>query len=75
MSLTVNKAFGGAFKNLASGMFERGYYDWKKIMSKEGAERAATIHHRSRNILAAKAVADDVRTSLGPQGMDKMIQV
>lgn len=28
---------------------------------------------RSTNILAAKAVADTVRTSLGPKGMDKMI--
>ncbi|VDM85736.1 unnamed protein product, partial [Strongylus vulgaris] len=26
------------------------------------------------NIIAAKAVADAVRTSLGPRGMDKMIQ-
>jgi len=29
---------------------------------------------RSTNIQAAKAVADCVRTSLGPRGMDKMIQ-
>lgn len=29
---------------------------------------------RIGNILAAKAVADTVRTSLGPRGMDKMIQ-
>lgn len=28
---------------------------------------------RSANIIAAKAVADSVRTSLGPKGMDKMI--
>lgn len=26
------------------------------------------------NIIAAKGVADAVRTSLGPRGMDKMIQ-
>jgi T-complex protein 1 subunit delta len=26
------------------------------------------------NIIAARAVADVVRTSLGPRGMDKMIQ-
>jgi T-complex protein 1 subunit delta len=26
------------------------------------------------NIVAAKAVADTIRTSLGPRGMDKMIQ-
>jgi len=29
---------------------------------------------RSTNITAARAVADVVRTSLGPKGMDKMIQ-
>jgi T-complex protein 1 subunit delta len=29
---------------------------------------------RSTNITAARAVADVVRTSLGPRGMDKMIQ-
>jgi len=29
---------------------------------------------RTTNILAARAVADTVRTSLGPKGMDKMIQ-
>jgi T-complex protein 1 subunit delta len=29
---------------------------------------------RLGNIIAAKAVADAVRTSLGPRGMDKMIQ-
>jgi T-complex protein 1 subunit delta len=29
---------------------------------------------RTSNILAAKAIADAVRTSLGPRGMDKMIQ-
>jgi len=28
---------------------------------------------RSSNIIAAKAIADAVRTSLGPKGMDKMI--
>mmetsp|Transcript_4094 Transcript_4094/g.11961 ORF Transcript_4094/g.11961 Transcript_4094/m.11961 type:complete len:534 (-) Transcript_4094:609-2210(-) len=32
------------------------------------------IDVRSKNILAARAVADTVRTSLGPKGMDKMIQ-
>ncbi|KAA0167637.1 hypothetical protein FNF28_02705 [Cafeteria roenbergensis] len=29
---------------------------------------------RSKNIVAAKAVADAIRTSLGPKGMDKMIE-
>ena len=30
---------------------------------------------RKSNIQAAKALSDAVRTSLGPRGMDKMIQV
>lgn len=30
---------------------------------------------RTGNIAAAKAVADAVRTSLGPRGMDKMVQL
>ncbi|CAG2122664.1 unnamed protein product, partial [Medioppia subpectinata] len=29
---------------------------------------------RSSNMIAAKAVSDSIRTSLGPKGMDKMIQ-
>ncbi|KAI8804584.1 chaperonin Cpn60/TCP-1 family [Cladochytrium replicatum] len=44
--------------------------------AKQGAfkdkEKPAEV--RSSNIVAAKAVADAVRTSLGPKGMDKMIQ-
>jgi chaperonin GroEL (HSP60 family) len=36
-----------------------------------GRERAGDV--RSQNIIAARAVADCVRTSLGPKGMDKMI--
>lgn len=38
----------------------------------EDKEKPAQI--RESNITAAKAVADAVRTSLGPKGMDKMIQ-
>jgi chaperonin GroEL (HSP60 family) len=30
---------------------------------------------REANIEAAKAVADAVRTSLGPRGMDKMVRI
>lgn len=37
-----------------------------------GKEKAVDVRHA--NILAAKAVAEVVRTSLGPKGMDKMIQ-
>lgn len=37
-----------------------------------GSEKAKDV--RSTNITAARAVADVVRTSLGPRGMDKMIQ-
>lgn len=36
-----------------------------------GREKAKDV--RSGNIVAARAVADIVRTSLGPKGMDKLI--
>ena len=41
----------------------------QKIFNKSEKQRDT----RSNNIIAAKAVADVVRTSLGPRGMDKMI--
>jgi thermosome len=43
------------------------------IILKEGTEstRGRTAH--SNNIMAAKAVADAVRSTLGPKGMDKML--
>jgi T-complex protein 1 subunit delta len=44
--------------------------------SKAGAfkDRQKPEHVRDSNITAAKGVANAVRTSLGPKGMDKMIQ-
>ncbi|KAI9142988.1 T-complex protein 1 subunit delta [Paraphysoderma sedebokerense] len=44
--------------------------------SKSGAfkDKEKPQEVRKSNIIAAKAVADAVRTSLGPRGMDKMIQ-
>ncbi len=44
----------------------------KKDTVFSGKEKAVDVRHA--NILAAKAVAEVVRTSLGPKGMDKMIQ-
>jgi len=41
------------------------------VGAKIESEKAKDI--RMTNIVAAKAVADVVRTSLGPRGMDKMI--
>jgi len=43
------------------------------IVLKEGTEstRGRTAHNN--NIMAAKAVADSVRSTLGPKGMDKML--
>lgn len=37
-------------------------------------DREKPVAIRNSNITAAKAVADSIRTSLGPKGMDKMIQ-
>lgn len=43
------------------------------IILKEGTERMRGREARNNNIMAAKAVADAVRTTLGPKGMDKML--
>ena len=40
---------------------------------KEGTERTSGRSAQSNNIAAAKAVADSVRSPLGPKGMDKML--
>ena len=40
-------------------------------MQKVGDEKGRDV--RMTNIMAARAVSDVVRTSLGPKGMDKMI--
>src|SRR3990167_6106880 len=39
----------------------------------EGTLRNTGRDAQSRNIMAAKAVAESVRTTLGPKGMDKML--
>jgi thermosome len=43
------------------------------LVLKEGAERRRGKDAQSNNIAAAIAVAEAVRTTLGPKGMDKMI--
>ncbi|HII06561.1 MAG TPA: thermosome subunit [Methanotrichaceae archaeon] len=40
---------------------------------REGSERTAGREAQKSNIMAAKAVATAVRTTLGPKGMDKML--
>lgn len=43
------------------------------LILKEGSERARGRDAQSRNILAAKTIANAVRSTLGPKGMDKML--
>ncbi|NLU45434.1 MAG: thermosome subunit [Euryarchaeota archaeon] len=43
------------------------------IVLKEGTERTKDREAQFNNIAAAKAVADAVRSTLGPKGMDKML--
>jgi thermosome len=43
------------------------------IVLKEGTESTRGKTAQSNNIMAAKAVADAVRSTLGPKGMDKML--
>lgn len=39
----------------------------------EGTQRSTGRDAQKNNIMAAKAVAETVRTTLGPKGMDKML--
>ena len=43
------------------------------VILKEGTQRTKGRSAQSNNILAAKAVAEAVRSTLGPKGMDKML--
>jgi len=43
------------------------------LILKEGSERKRGRDAQSNNILAAKVIAEAVRTTLGPRGMDKML--
>jgi len=43
------------------------------LILKEGSQRTAGREAQRSNIMAAKAVAGSVRTTLGPKGMDKML--
>jgi archaeal chaperonin len=43
------------------------------IILKEGTERTKNREAQSNNIAAARAIADAVRSTLGPKGMDKML--
>ena len=57
-------------------VFEIQPYNLKKQMeNQKGADSEKAKDIRSTNISAARAVADVVRTSLGPRGMDKMVSL
>jgi len=43
------------------------------LILKEGSERTSGKSAQENNITAAKVVAEAIRTSLGPRGMDKML--
>lgn len=43
------------------------------VILKDGTDRKQARNAQGNNIAAAKAVADTVRTTLGPRGMDKML--
>ncbi len=43
------------------------------VILREGTQRTKGRNAQSNNILAAKAVAEAVRSTLGPKGMDKML--
>ncbi|MCG3222853.1 MAG: hypothetical protein H7647_00185, partial [Candidatus Heimdallarchaeota archaeon] len=43
------------------------------IILKEGTERAKGRDAQKNNIMAASIVADTIKSTLGPKGMDKML--
>jgi thermosome len=43
------------------------------LILREGSERSRGRDAQSSNIMAARVIAESVRTSLGPKGMDKML--
>ena len=43
------------------------------LILKEGAQRTVGREAQRANIMAAKAIAETIRTALGPKGMDKML--
>lgn len=53
---------------------QTGAGDSRKSQTGAYKDKSKPADIRSSNINAAKAVADAIRTSLGPRGMDKMIQ-
>ncbi|XP_011876970.1 PREDICTED: T-complex protein 1 subunit delta [Vollenhovia emeryi] len=59
-------------KNMMRKLMENG--DSRGSHGKAYKDKSKPMDIRSSNINAAKAVSDAIRTSLGPRGMDKMIQ-
>ena len=43
------------------------------LILKEGTQRTVGRDAQRMNIMAARVIAEAVRTSLGPRGMDKML--
>ncbi|HQN76313.1 MAG TPA: TCP-1/cpn60 chaperonin family protein, partial [Methanomassiliicoccales archaeon] len=43
------------------------------IVLREGTDRSRNKEAQFNNIAAARAVADSVKSTLGPKGMDKML--
>src|SRR3989338_10491815 len=60
-------------KNNLWGGFKMGQQIQPIFILPEGTQRTLGRDAQRNNIMAAKAVADTVRTTLGPKGMDKMI--
>src|SRR4030065_1894789 len=60
----------GKYVNLSSNAQAGGV---PVLVLKEGADRSRGREAQHRNIIAAKVVAESVRSALGPKGMDKML--
>src|SRR4030066_2061879 len=60
----------GEYVNLSSNSQAGGV---PVLVLKEGSDRSRGREAQHRNIIAAKVVAESVRSALGPKGMDKML--
>ncbi len=67
------KRFALLLKNPKVTLMNQGMSGQPIFILPEGALRTTGREAQQRNIAAAKAIADSVRTTLGPKGMDKML--
>jgi len=71
----ISRAFclAGIAKEGASGRLSAELTGQQVIILKEGTSRSRGRDAQKANIIAAKVIAESIKSSLGPKGMDKML--